>query len=138
MVLSCQPLLKRWITPSKSMARLASGLAVFDWSGMSEVPGSDEVPGSGASGAEVVDWSVFKGAFLTRATYLEGLELLRQKFTADNAVDFIKAIIANNARPKFPVPKELFMVSDIAIRHGRGDIQAIFEAMQDVRKTISH
>lgn len=58
------------------------------------------------------DWSVKKGYKLTRKTYIEGLELLRQDWSDENANAFIERVVTHWPGESDQLPKEL-----IAIQH---------------------
>lgn len=62
------------------------------------------------------EWSVLGGYFFNRATYLEGLELLRQDMTVNNAIQFIHACTTNNDKKRLMVPKEVLFIASLIHR----------------------
>lgn len=62
--------------------------------------------------SSIDEWSVLKGAYVTRDSYLNGLELLRRNPSQENATKFMDAFIKNNK--SLPMPKEMRFVARMA------------------------
>ncbi len=67
------------------------------------------------------NWSVLNNNFFNRATYLEGLELLRQDLSLDNAMKFLSIMARADADHKFPFPKEGLSIASLALLHRPND-----------------
>jgi putative sugar O-methyltransferase len=67
------------------------------------------------------EWSIYRGYMMSKTTYVEGLDLLRQDFTIANARAFVDAVIA-----KMPYhPKEVLYVVEWLTRNGQRDYEAL-------------
>ncbi len=85
------------------------------------------------------DWSVLKGAVFTRATYLEGLELLRQDTSVENATTLIHHIIGNDNAKKLPCPKEtMFLAHFVLTATGDPKLKKLIEVLGGARKEGTH
>jgi hypothetical protein len=75
------------------------------------------------------EWSIYRGHLLSKASYVEGLDLLRQNFTVENAKAFVKVVME-----KMPYhPKELLYVAEWLTRQGETE----FEPLRDkLRKEL--
>jgi putative sugar O-methyltransferase len=81
------------------------------------------------------DWSVLKGCFFNRETYLEGLELLRQDMTVDNAKMFLSIVTKNNDLRRILCPKEILWIAACAHK-ATGDpaLKKLVDALSGVEK----
>ena len=62
------------------------------------------------------DWSVLRGHLLSKTTFVEGLDLLRQELTVQKAIQFVDAVIE-----QMPYrPKELLYVVEWLVANGGG------------------
>jgi putative sugar O-methyltransferase len=55
----------------------------------------------------LADWSLNRGRLLTRQTYVEGLDLLRQNFNEKDAATFLETVLSRSRE----VPKELLWIA---------------------------
>ena len=85
------------------------------------------------------EWSVLRGAMLTRNSYLEGLELLREKPTIDNGAKLLAGIVAFSQRTgiPFPAPKEVIMIATSIVNGGRLEFQPMLDALSATRKQVA-
>jgi SAM-dependent methyltransferase len=73
------------------------------------------------------EWSIYRGHRLSKSTYVEGLDLLRQEFTISNARTFVE-IVAE----KMPYhPKELLYVVEWLIRRGETGFEGLRDALRN-------
>jgi hypothetical protein len=81
------------------------------------------------------EWSIYRGHHLSKTTYVEGLDLLRQDFTIENAKTFVNAIIE-----KMPYhPKELLYIVEWLIRQGESEFELLCgELRQELGGFLSH
>ena len=69
----------------------------------------------------LAEWSVHRGHILSKTTYVEGLDLLRQNFTIENAREFVDAVLE-----RMPYhPKELLYVVEWLLARGRREYEGI-------------
>jgi putative sugar O-methyltransferase len=67
------------------------------------------------------EWSIYHGHMMSKTTYVEGLDLLRQSFTVENAKAFFDVVIE-----KLPYhPKELLYIARWLVKRGESDYGAI-------------
>jgi len=67
------------------------------------------------------EWSVFRGHLLSKTTYVEGLDLLRQSLTIENAILFIDTV----ARQMPYHPKEMLYIVAWLTRRGRREYESL-------------
>jgi hypothetical protein len=72
------------------------------------------------------EWSIYRGHILSKTTYVEGLELLRQDLTVENAKAFIDAVLQNMPYH----PKEVLYVAQWLMRHGESGYEPIRRKLQ--------
>ena len=85
------------------------------------------------------DWSVLKGGFFNRATYLEGLELLRQDPKVENAEKFIAIVCANHNSNRFPCPKEIMFLASVTENINHDPVlKNLIKVLSDVKKIGSY
>ena len=85
------------------------------------------------------EWSVLRGAMLTRNSYLEGLELLRESPSIDNGAKLLAGIVAHSQRTgiPFPAPKEVIMIATSIVNGGRLEFQPMLDALSATRKQVA-
>ena len=67
------------------------------------------------------EWSIYRGHIMSKTTYVEGLDLLRQELTIENAKAFVDAVTA-----QMPYhPKELLYVVEWLTRNGQTDYKSL-------------
>src|SRR5262249_44797562 len=67
------------------------------------------------------EWSIYRGHMLSKPTYVEGLDLLRQDFTLENAKRFVATVLE-----QMPYrPKELLYVVEWLTRQGESEFKAL-------------
>ena len=67
------------------------------------------------------EWSVYRGHILSKTTYIEGLDLLRQDFTIENAKAFVDEVLT-----KLPYhPKEVLYVVEWLTSRGHSHYESI-------------
>jgi SAM-dependent methyltransferase len=65
------------------------------------------------------EWSIYRGHMLSKTTYVEGLDLLRQDFTVANARKFVDTVLE-----QMPYhPKELLYIVEWLIRQGERGLE---------------
>jgi hypothetical protein len=72
------------------------------------------------------EWSIYRGRVLSKPTYVEGLDLLRQDFTIENAKTFVKTVM--EAMPYHP--KELLYIIKWLRRQGDNEFDSLCEELQ--------
>jgi hypothetical protein len=72
------------------------------------------------------EWSVFRGHVPSKTTYVEGLDLLRQSLTIENAILFIDTV----ARQMPYHPKEMLYIVDWLTRRGRREYEPLRVKLQ--------
>jgi SAM-dependent methyltransferase len=73
------------------------------------------------------EWSIYRGHLLSKASYVEGLDLLRQDFTIENAKTFVKTVME-----KLPYhPKELLYVAEWLVRQGQTEFGPVREKLRE-------
>jgi putative sugar O-methyltransferase len=84
-------------------------------------------------------WSVLKGCLFNRATYLEGLELLRQDMTTANAMTFLAIVTAANDNKRLMCPKEiLFIASAVHAQTKDPKLKVLVDRLSDAQKIGTH
>jgi hypothetical protein len=74
----------------------------------------------------LAEWSVFRGNILSKTTYVEGLDLLRQSLTVENAKTFIDLVLR-----QLPYhPKEILYLVRWLIDHGASDYASICKPLE--------
>lgn len=69
----------------------------------------------------LAEWSVHRGHLLSKSTYVEGLDLLRQDFTIANAKEFVDVVLE-----RMPYhPKELLYVIEWLVKRGQSGYEGI-------------
>jgi hypothetical protein len=67
------------------------------------------------------EWSIYRGHILSKTTYAEGLDLLRQDFTVENAKTFVNLVME-----KMPYhPKELLYIVEWLSRHQESEFESV-------------
>jgi hypothetical protein len=66
------------------------------------------------------EWSIYRGHLLSKTTYVEGLDLLRQDFTVKNAKTFVSV-----AQQLPYYPKELLYIVEWLGRHGDHEFESL-------------
>jgi len=67
------------------------------------------------------EWSIYRGHIMSKTTYVEGLDLLRQRLTVENAALFVDAVLE-----QMPYhPKELLYVVEWLLARGRREYEVI-------------
>jgi putative sugar O-methyltransferase len=67
------------------------------------------------------EWSIYRGHLLSKTTYVEGLDLLRQDFTIENAKTFVNVVME-----KMPYhPKELLYIVEWLTRQGETEFESL-------------
>src|SRR5260370_32934455 len=67
------------------------------------------------------EWSIDRGHMLSKPTYVEGLDLLRQDFTIENAATFVKTVME-----RMPYrPKELLYIVEWLTRQGANEVEPV-------------
>jgi hypothetical protein len=81
------------------------------------------------------EWSIYRGHLLSKASYVEGLDLLRQDFTIENARTFVKTVME-----KLPYhPKELLYVAEWLVRRGQTEFDSVRDKLrQELGGFLSH
>jgi len=73
------------------------------------------------------EWSVLRGHLLSKSTFVEGLDLLRQDFTVENAASLADAVIERMPyRPK----KLLYIVGWLDANNGRPKYSKIHDELR--------
>jgi len=67
------------------------------------------------------EWSIYRGHVLSKTTYVEGLDLLRQDFTVENAKTFVTVVMEQ--LPYYP--KELLYIVEWLIRQGENEFESL-------------
>jgi hypothetical protein len=67
------------------------------------------------------EWSIDRGLMLSKPTYVEGLDLLRQDFTIENAATFVKTVM--ETMPYHP--KELLYIVEWLTRQGQSEFEPL-------------
>ena len=72
------------------------------------------------------EWSIYRGHILSKTTYVEGLDLLRQLLTIENASTFL-----NTVMQYMPYhPKELLWIARWLVNNGEGSYAAVRELLE--------
>jgi len=67
------------------------------------------------------EWSIDRGLMLSKPTYVEGLDLLRQDFTIEHAAKFVKTVME-----RMPYhPKELLYIVEWLTRQGQSEFEPL-------------
>jgi hypothetical protein len=67
------------------------------------------------------EWSIYRGHIMSKTTYVEGLDLLRQDLTVENAAVFVNVVLE-----QMPYhPKELLYVVEWLLARGRREYEGI-------------
>jgi hypothetical protein len=67
------------------------------------------------------EWSIYRGQMLSKPTYVEGLDLLRQDFTIENAKTFVGTVME-----RMPYhPKELLYIVEWLTRQGENEFESL-------------
>jgi hypothetical protein len=75
---------------------------------------------------DLSEWSIYRGHILSKGAYVEGLDLLRQCFTIENAKTFVNAVME-----KMPYhPKELLYIVDWLVRQNETDFELVRAQLQ--------
>jgi hypothetical protein len=70
---------------------------------------------------DLSEWSIYRGHILSKETYVEGLDLLRQCFTIENAKTFVNVVME-----KMPYhPKELLYIVEWLDRQQESEFEAL-------------
>lgn len=73
------------------------------------------------------EWSIYRGHTLSKTTYVEGLDLLRQELTVDNAKAFVNVVV-----DQMPYhPKELLYVVEWLTRHGQTEFESLRSKLRE-------
>ena len=73
------------------------------------------------------EWSIHRGHVLSKTTYVEGLDLLRQDFTVDNAKSFVAIVIE-----QLPYhPKELLYIVEWLIEQGESKFELLRSKLRE-------
>jgi hypothetical protein len=73
------------------------------------------------------DWSVYRGRLLSKVTYVEGLDLLRQDFTVENAKAFLGIVLRDMPYH----PKETLYIADWLTRQGQVQFEPVRTLLQN-------
>jgi hypothetical protein len=85
------------------------------------------------------EWSVLKGCYFNRATYLEGLELLRQNFSHDNAEMFLAVVTKYNDLQRLMVPKEILFIASLMVRETNDPrYKKLVDKLSEAKKIGTH
>jgi len=72
------------------------------------------------------EWSIYRGHLLSKATYVEGLDLLRQSLTVQNAKAFVDLVLQ-----QMPYhPKEILYVAHWLVRNGAEEYEPVCAMLQ--------
>jgi hypothetical protein len=72
------------------------------------------------------DWSIHRGDLLSKTTYVEGLDLLRQSLTVRNAKAFVELVLQ-----QMPYhPKEILYLARWLVRNGANEYESICAMLQ--------
>jgi hypothetical protein len=73
------------------------------------------------------EWSIYRGHMLTKPTYVEGLDLLRQNFTIETAKTFVRTVME-----RMPYhPKELLYIVEWLTRQGEGEFESLRRTLRE-------
>jgi len=72
------------------------------------------------------EWSIYRGHILSKTTYVEGLDLLRQQLTIENASTFLSTVL--EYMPYHP--KELLWIARWLVNNGAGSYAAVCELLE--------
>ena len=75
----------------------------------------------------LTEWSIYRGHIMSKTTYVEGLDLLRQDFTIANARAFVDAVM----QKMLYHPKEVLYVVNWLTRHGQSDYEPLRIQLQE-------
>jgi len=80
-------------------------------------------------------WQVLGGRkYLTRATYIEGLELLRKDMNPSNAIKFLNVIWS--PRHRYTLPKELLFISNL-FKDMDPKVMKVYDELQGLQKMVA-
>jgi hypothetical protein len=78
------------------------------------------------------EWSIYRGHIMSKTTFVEGLDLLRQDFTVENAKRFVSVVLE-----RMPYhPKELLYIVEWLTRHGQSDFEELCVSLR--RGMLNH
>jgi hypothetical protein len=81
------------------------------------------------------EWSIYRGHILSKPTYVEGLDLLRQDFTIQNATTFVRTVMEKMSYH----PKELLYVVEWLTRQGESEFEPLRgELREELGGFLSH
>ena len=73
------------------------------------------------------EWSIDRGHMLSKPTYVEGLDLLRQDFTIENAKTFVEIVME-----RMPYhPKELLYIVEWLVRQGQSQFEPLRSKLRE-------
>jgi hypothetical protein len=72
------------------------------------------------------EWSIYRGHILSKTTYVEGLDLLRQRLTIENASTFLNTVLQDMPYH----PKELLWIARWLLNNGDGSCAAVRELLE--------
>jgi hypothetical protein len=73
------------------------------------------------------EWSIYRGHMLSKVTYVEGLDLLRQDLTVDNAKTFVAVVME-----QLPYhPKELLYIVEWLIQQGESKFELLRSKLRE-------
>jgi hypothetical protein len=81
------------------------------------------------------EWSIYRGHIMSKTTYVEGLDLLRQDFTIKNAKEFVDVVME-----KMPYhPKEILYIVEWLNKNGASGYEPICDSLQkELSGMLSH
>jgi hypothetical protein len=75
----------------------------------------------------LTEWSIYRGHVLSKPTYVEGLDLLRQDFTIENAKTFVTMVTE-----RMPyTPKELLYIVEWLSRQGNREFELLSKKLRE-------
>jgi hypothetical protein len=76
---------------------------------------------------KLTEWSIYRGHVLSKPTYVEGLDLLRQDFTIENAKTFVTTVTE-----RMPYhPKELLYIVEWLSRQGNREFELLSKKLRE-------
>lgn len=85
------------------------------------------------------EWSVLRGCLFNRATYLDGLELLRQDFTISNAIAFLQQATTNHDSHRLLFPKECAFIAAVVYKETKDErVKKLVDYLMELKKEGIH
>jgi hypothetical protein len=79
------------------------------------------------SARRLKEWSIYRGQVLSKPTYVEGLDLLRQDFTVENAKTFVRTVM--EGMPYHP--KELLYIVEWLRCQGDSEFDSLWQELRE-------